>query len=73
VEEGVIIKRIHVIDGDVELDFEEQVDALEFADFKGYLNTADLELVDTFGDYGLNPFDAETSDRLILIAKKSQS
>ncbi|HAP70421.1 MAG TPA: SAM-dependent methyltransferase [Flavobacteriales bacterium] len=70
VEEGVIIKRIHVIDGDVELDFEEQVDALEFSDFKGYLDAAGVELVDTFGDYGLNPFDAETSDRLILIAKK---
>ena len=70
VEDGVIIKRIHVIDGDFKLDFEEQVDALEFSDFKGYLDAAGLELVDTFGDYGLNPFDAETSERLILIAKK---
>ena len=34
VENGVIIKRIHVIDGDVELDFEEQVDALELSDFE---------------------------------------
>tara|TARA_R110000868_G_scaffold409055_1_gene693823 strand:+ start:319 stop:1053 length:735 start_codon:yes stop_codon:yes gene_type:complete len=70
VEDGVIVKRIHVIDGDVELDFEEQVDALELSDFEAYMSAAGFELVSTFGDYRLNPFDANTSDRLILIAKK---
>lgn len=70
VENGVIIKRIHLIDGDIELDFEEQVDALELADFEDYLNTAGLELVSTFGDYNLNAFNAQNSDRLILVAKK---
>lgn len=70
VENGVIVKRIHVIDGEIELDFEERVDALERSDFTGYLSVAGLELVSTFGDYGLNAFDADTSDRLILIAKK---
>ncbi|MCF8464907.1 MAG: methyltransferase domain-containing protein [Flavobacteriales bacterium] len=70
VENGVIIKRIQVIDGDVELDFEEQVDALELSDFETYLSTAGLELVSTFGNYNLAPFDAESSDRLILVAKK---
>ncbi len=70
VENGVIIKRIHVIDGDVELDFEEQVDALELSDFETYLSTAGLELVSTFGNYDLEPFNQQTSDRLILIAQK---
>lgn len=70
VEDGMIIKRIHVIDGEVELDFEERVDVLRLDDFVAYFKTAGLELIDTFGDYNLNPFDAEHSDRLILIAKK---
>ncbi len=70
VENGVIVKRIHVVDGDVELDFEEQVDALELSDFESYLSNAGFELVSTFGDYNLRAFDASTSDRLILIAKK---
>jgi SAM-dependent methyltransferase len=70
VENGVIIKRIHVIVGDVELDFEEQVDALELSDFETYLSTAGLELVSTFGNYNLEPFNQQTSDRLILIAQK---
>lgn len=71
VENGVIEKRIHVIDEDVELDFEEKVDALELSDLEEYLTAAGLELMHTFGDYNLNAFEASTSDRLILVAKKT--
>lgn len=70
VTKGVIIKRIHVIDGDVELDFQEEVDGLEYSDFVRYFAVAGLELVDTFGNYELEPFKEQTSDRLILVAKK---
>lgn len=70
VEKGVIVKRIHVVDGEVELDFEEQVDALKLSDFESYFTAAGLELLSTFGDYHLNPFEPEISDRLILVAKK---
>jgi SAM-dependent methyltransferase len=70
VEEDVIVKRIHVIDGEVELDFEEQVDALKKVDFQDYLNQAGMTITSIFGDYQLNPFEEKTSDRLIIIAKK---
>jgi SAM-dependent methyltransferase len=70
VEDNTIIKHIHVVDGEVELDFEERVDALRLADFLNYFETAGLQLLETFGDYDLNPFDEGTSDRLILIARK---
>ncbi len=73
VEDGMIQKRIHVIDGDVELDFEEQVDALGLDDFKGYFDEAGLELEATFGNYDLEPFNQSTSDRLIMIARKPRS
>jgi SAM-dependent methyltransferase len=70
VEEDVIVKSIHVIDGEVELDFEEQVDALKRVHFQDYLNQAGMTITTTFGDYQLNPFEEKTSDRLIIIAKK---
>lgn len=70
IEKDIIVKRIHVIDEDVELDFEERVDALELSDFESYIATAGLELTGIFGDYNMNPFVPESSDRLILIAKK---
>ena len=70
IEKDIIVKRIHIIDEDVELDFEERVDALELSDFESYISTAGLELIGTFGDYNMNPFNSESSDRLILIAKK---
>lgn len=70
VEEDVIVKSIHVIDGEVELDFEEQVDALKKVDFQDYLNQAGMTITSIFGDYQLNPFEEKTSDRLIIIAKK---
>lgn len=70
VENDVIIKRIHIIDGDEEFDFEEQVDALMLDNFKQYFDKAGLELINVYGDYELNMFDEMTSDRLILVGKK---
>lgn len=71
VEDGIIKKRIHLKDGELEQDFEEQVDALTLEDFKNYFDTAGLELIATFGDYDLNPFNESESDRLILVAQKT--
>ena len=73
VEDGVIIKHIHIVDvsKNIELDFEEQVDALVLSDFLRYFEQAGLELQSTFGNYDLAPFDPETSDRLIMVVKKT--
>ena len=38
--------------------------------FQSMFKRTGLELIDTFGDYSLNPFHQEQSDRLIVIAKK---
>lgn len=73
VENGIIIKRIHVTDGDNEFDFEEQVDALRLEHFRDYFKVAGLEIEDTFGNYRLEPFDEKTSDRLIIVAKKPEA
>ena len=50
--------------------YTEKVQGLSEADFKNLLNQANFELVDVFGDFYLNPFDSEKSDRIILIASK---
>lgn len=70
VENEIIVKRIHIIDGSDEFDFEEQVDALKLDNFKQYFDKAGLDLINTYGDYELNPFKEKTSDRLILLGKK---
>ncbi len=70
VEEGVIVKRIHLTDGNVELDFKEEVDALDLSDFSHYLDNAGLRIIDVYGNYELEAFDEQHSDRLIIIAQK---
>lgn len=70
VEDDVIVKEIQVQDGEVELDFKEEVDALTLETFTEYLNNAGLELVNKFGNYNLESYDPATSDRLIIVATK---
>lgn len=50
--------------------FQEKVSALHKEDFLKYFNFAGLRVTNIFGDYNLNDFNSETSDRLILIAEK---
>jgi len=50
--------------------FTERVQAVRFNDFKSLLEAEDFEIIRTFGDFNLNGFQEETSDRLILIAQK---
>lgn len=70
VEDEIIKKRIKVVDGQFQGEFEEQVDALGLDDFSHYMSTAGLEVKEVFGDYELHHFNAETSDRLIIVAQK---
>jgi len=49
--------------------FTEHVKCLDSNKFNEYLNDVGLKLVASFGDYDLNPFNKETSDRLILVIK----
>ncbi len=69
VEKGHIIKNIRFTDEGEDYAYSEKVRALTLEDFKTYLKETDLKLVNTFGDYQLNDFDKNTSERLILIFK----
>lgn len=67
---GHIVKDISFEDdGDLH-EYQERVQALTLDDFKKYFNQTGFALMDTFGDYALEPYQPESSDRLILIAQK---
>lgn len=68
-ENGFIIKEIEFEDEGEDYAFSEKVMALSLQKFKSYFEKAGIELVHTFGNYDLEPFEETTSDRLILVFK----
>lgn len=70
IEDGFIKKNIQfVVDGQ-SYDYTEQVQAIDHNQMKAFFEETNLEIVSVFGDYGLNPFDEQTSKRQIIIARK---
>jgi SAM-dependent methyltransferase len=70
VDKGFIVKNINFSDHNNSFHFQERVKAISLSMFKSYFNAANLKIEAIFGDYNLNSFDEEKSDRLILVAKK---
>jgi SAM-dependent methyltransferase len=69
-KDGYIHKEIRFEADNTPYFFTERVKALTLKDFKEFFIFAGLTLVDTFGSYKLDAYDATGSDRLIMIAKK---
>lgn len=65
-----IIKDINFVADNKEYHFQEKVKAISLTDFEKYFDKANLSIDGVFGDYSLNEFNIENSDRLILIATK---
>jgi SAM-dependent methyltransferase len=64
-------KRIAVDDGRGEpIVHREQVARLSVGDFERLLSAHGLEIEELYGDYALNAYDARTSPRLVLVARK---
>ncbi len=70
IENERIVKDILFSDQGREFHFQEKVSMLYKEDFLKYFNFAGLNVKNIFGDYQLNPFHPEKSDRLIIIAEK---
>ena len=70
IEVGHIIKDIQITDGAIKQHFQEKVKAITLANYSEFITTAGLKIIDIFGNYKLEDFNAITSDRLILICKK---
>lgn len=66
-----IIKHIRFIADANDHHYTERVQALTKNDFEIILKQSGFKIIRTFGDFDLNPFDEQSSDRLIMIAQKS--
>lgn len=65
-----IIKHIEFADEGKAYHYTESVQALELDDFKELLTKNGFELIRTFGDFDLNEYKENESDRLIIVARK---
>lgn len=70
IENGYILKDIRFTDAGKKHHYQEKVQALYFRDFSRYLEKAGLNVVNLWGDYELNDFNALHSNRLIIVAQK---
>lgn len=69
-DKGMLVKEIRFEDQGRHYHFTERVALLYEDDFRQLFEQAGLNLIDTFGDYQLRPFEADNSPRLIMMAQK---
>lgn len=69
IEDGYIIKDITFTDKGEDFAFTERVKAFTLNDFEQLFNALGISLFDVFGDYKLNRFYPNQSERLIMIFK----
>lgn len=70
VKDGFIVKNIKVIDGEKLFNFQEKVQVLTIDNFKEMIAKTDLVIDNFYGNYDLDTFDSDTSDRLIIVGTK---
>ncbi len=67
-ESGKIVKEIRIVEKNKT--YREEVRILNPEDFCNYFAHAGLTLLETYGNYQLDPFHPETSQRLIFVTRK---
>ena len=65
-----IIKDIKFSENGNNYHFQERVKTLNLTDFSKFIFNAGLKIIDIFGDYNMKKFNAQKSERLIIICKK---
>jgi len=73
VENQSIIKDITFLDKGQTYQYQEKVQALSYADFIKMLAASGFDIKQTWGDYQLNGFDENISQRLIILAEKKDA
>jgi SAM-dependent methyltransferase len=69
-QNNFIIKQISFSDKGNKYVFEERVSALSLVDFERYFAASGLNIIHLWGNYYLEDFDINSSERLIIIGKK---
>lgn len=67
---GYIVKTIRFRDQRTDYQFQERVKALNRSDFMRYFQQAGLDVLHLWGDYALNTFQPNTSDRFIIVGRR---
>ena len=70
IKNNKILKSINITDGKEKLVFNEEVSIITLDKFSDYIKKAGLQIIDIFGIYHLESFNALKSERLILVCKK---
>jgi SAM-dependent methyltransferase len=70
IENNRILKHIAFEDNNKQYEYEERVRLFTLSDFECMADKAHLKIERTFGNYALDIFDVEMSDRLILLMRK---
>lgn len=70
VEQGVIVKDIQINYDNRSVSHQERVQLFDKSQFEQMLLGCGFSIMTTFGNFELDPFVPETSDRLIIIARK---
>lgn len=70
-EEGFFIKDIRFADRGLQHHFQERVRAIPYEHFLQYFREAGLELLQTFGNYELDPYVAMDSERMIFVLQNN--
>ena len=68
--DGKIIKQINFSDKNKMFSFKEKVQAIDLPQFETLFSHTGLKIIATFGDYSLEEYNHQHSERLILIAQK---
>jgi SAM-dependent methyltransferase len=69
-ENNFIIKDISFVDKEEAFHFQEKVHALTLADLSSLFSKAGLSIIDIWGNYSLDDFHVDKSNRLIILAQK---
>ncbi|MCV9388025.1 class I SAM-dependent methyltransferase [Reichenbachiella ulvae] len=69
-KDDYIVKNIEVDDHGQHFEYMEKVKAIRRTDFLNYFDQIGLKLLDIFGDYQLNPYINDQSERLIFVIQK---
>ena len=70
IDDGMIVKDIKFSDGGRDYHYYEKVKTIRRIEFLDYFKNTGLDVLEIFGDYELNPYVAEKSDRMIFLLKK---
>jgi SAM-dependent methyltransferase len=72
-QQGLIVKDISFELDRKNYSYQEKVQALTLVDFETMLHGAGFQIMEIFGNYKLDTFDEQDSDRLILICKNQDA